>query len=503
MRPIFGVLLVFCHVSCRSIAGSSDDGNSQSSDGDLEIFISGSDSRERTDWSSETASGSHHTDYPPVASEIDSEHLEHTDIDVDSDSGADVDSATGGHVDSEDGAHSDSDTSLESDSAPGTESGLRDSDTERCNGEKVDILVVLDRSEIMNQDDLWIPMGLALGEVTAATEDIVNYGLFTFPYTEEDCSPGNVLIPIGERNAAAIADVVGGGRNDVRTAMGTPVAASLEIARKYLDSVDDGNDKCIILIIDSAPNCNTDLDPATCRCSLTSLGGYCQDWLCADDLNTYNGADRLRAAGYPMYVMGIGDSVEWGDLMENIAVAGGTGHHIPASSDQFADTLREIVSGIIPCEPTDPDTDPQVTCEYLCTSIEDCQGQNGQFRFGDRFYCGESAYCCELPTADTDSESDSDLSTDTGVQETCQYDCIDPFADEICPGTILTGPTNQCYDNQRCCDPNTPPPPCSMECLEFQECDIVTYVPNTECDTQQLLCCDPLEVPAIAEGPPE
>jgi hypothetical protein len=180
--------------------------------------------------------------------------------------------------------------------------------------------------------------------------------------------------------------------------------------------------------------------------------------------------------------------------MDGIAAAGGTGQYIPASSDQFADVLLEVVGGIDPCEPMATDTEFLVTCEYQCTSIDNCQEKNGTLLFGEEHNCGENTYCCELPETDTGTDSDNDMSTDTGAwQGTCVFDCIDPFAGDTCPGTILTGPTNQCVDSQQCCDPDTPPPPCTKECLAFEECSFITYVANTECDSEGLACCDPVD----------
>jgi hypothetical protein len=195
-------------------------------------------------------------------------------------------------------------------------------------------------------------MGEALTQVTAQTEGSINYGLLTFPFTDDDCSPGDMLIDVAPLNAAAIADVVGGGSNDIGTSLGTPTAESLLIARQYLDSLDNGLDSYVLLANDGAPNCNDSLDASTCRCSVTSGGGGgCQEnWWCLDDANTTQAAAELNAAGYPVYVLGIGDSMEWADVMDAIALAGGTGSYIPADSADFEEVLLGIVGGIMSCD---------------------------------------------------------------------------------------------------------------------------------------------------------
>lgn len=314
------------------------------------------------------------------------------DSDGDSDGDTDSDGDSDGDGDGDGDADADGDTNdYEIDTTTGGEEGeVCDESNFEITGRMVDILIVLDRSESMNQDGFWIPMGRALTEVTAATEDAVNFGLFTFPFENEDCSPGNVLIPIGEKNAAAIADVVGGGRNDIRTSLGTPTAESLTIAKDYLDTVDDGLDKYVILANDGAPNCNADLDPSTCECSVANMGGYCQDWICLDDQATYVASARLKEAGYPVFVLGIGESMQWGEVMDNIASAGGTGSYIPADSDQFVDVLMQIVGGIITCEfdvdwssigsKTDDDPDK---VNFYCKGSEDEPADDTNIIFRD------------------------------------------------------------------------------------------------------------------------
>jgi hypothetical protein len=176
----------------------------------------------------------------------------------------------------------------------------------------------------------------------------VNYGLLTLPFSNEECNPGEILIEVAPLNSSAIADVVGGGRNDVGTSLGTPTAESLVNAKQYLDTLDNGLDSFVLLANDGAPNCNDSLNAASCRCSIAN---GCQDgkW-CLDDANTNQAAAELNAAGYPVYVLGIGDSMQWGDVMDAIASAGGTGSYIPADSNEFVDVLMSIVGGIMSCD---------------------------------------------------------------------------------------------------------------------------------------------------------
>ena len=179
----------------------------------------------------------------------------------------------------------------------------------------------------------------------------MNFGLETFPFTDQQCGGGDILIEVGPENAGEIAAVVGGGPDDVGTAIGTPTAEALVTAKTYLDSLDDGLNKYVLLANDGAPNCNDSLDNTTCRCSVRQGGGNCgQAWWCLDDEATAAAASDLNAAGYPVYVMGMGGSMEWEDVMNAIAEAGGTGSYIPADEADFAAVLTELVGGLVSCE---------------------------------------------------------------------------------------------------------------------------------------------------------
>jgi hypothetical protein len=269
--------------------------------------------------------------------------------DADGDTDADTDADTDTDTDT------DADTDADADGTGGTDSDSTNKVCDEVNfpitGKMVDMLIVLDRSLSMEQSGLWVPMGRALTDVTALAESNVNFGLMTFPFTDIDCSPGDINLGIAPQNAAAIADLVGGGDNDVGCVLGTPTAKTLQIAKMYLDTLDDGLEKYVLLANDGAPNCNETLDSQQCRCSVNAMGGICsENWWCLDDAATEAAASDLHAGGYPVYVLGVGESMEWGDVMNGIAAAGGTGEYYPAGSDQFVDALMGIIGGIMSCE---------------------------------------------------------------------------------------------------------------------------------------------------------
>ncbi len=273
------------------------------------------------------------------------------DSDADSDTDSDTDSDA--DTDSDTDTDSDSDTDADGDTGTDTSEKICDEVNFEINSKMVDILIVLDRSLSMETADLWVPMGQALTEVTALTESNVNFGLMTFPFTDEQCAPGDVLIDVGPLNAAAIADVVGGGPNDVGCALGTPTAGTLVTAKEYLDGLDDGLEKYVLLANDGAPNCNDDVEVEGCRCTPPNMMGQnCTSaWMCLDDVATVDAATALSSSGYAVFVLGMGDSMEWGDVMDAIAEAGGTNEYLPVDdASLLEETLLTLIGGLMSCE---------------------------------------------------------------------------------------------------------------------------------------------------------
>ncbi len=268
--------------------------------------------------------------------------------------GADGDTDADGDADGDADSDADGDADADADGDADTENKVCDNVDFHISSRTVNMLIVLDRSDSMVQqpNPLWVPMGEALTQVTAQTENNINYGLLAFPYSdpEETCATGEVVIDVAPENAAAVAGVVGGGAMDMLTALGTPTAESLRVAKQYLDGLNNGFESYVLLATDGAPNCNEGLDRTSCRCSVTGLGGCQENWWCLDDAASVQAATELNQAGYPVYVLGIGDSMQWEDVMNAIAQGGGTGQYIPADSSEFADVLMSIVGGIMSCD---------------------------------------------------------------------------------------------------------------------------------------------------------
>jgi hypothetical protein len=253
-------------------------------------------------------------------------------------------------------------------------------------------------------------MGEALTEVTAATESRVNFGLEVFPYPDEDntqCYPGGVYLDIAPNNAANISAVLGGGPDDMGTQLGTPTASALRTAKTYLDGIDDGLNKYVLLATDGAPNCNTDLDATTCVCS--GGGGSCYHPWCLDDAESIAAAEELYAAGYKVFVMGMGDGMKWADVMNGIAEAGGTTEYIPADTTNFSDILLEIVSGLIDCNfkvdwstlAEDAAPEPDMVNFYCKQSATEEEDPSNLIPFNDKCKNGDWGWTWQEGSEDT------------------------------------------------------------------------------------------------------
>ena len=223
-------------------------------------------------------------------------------------------------------------------------------------GVNVNMLIVLDRSNSMCNQDLWPEMTSAIVSLTEAVEIQVNFGLAVFPSllcegTTNQCSAtSGTLVPIGVETAGEIADQITGG-GDIGCCGGTPTALALGGASDALGATADELQKYVLLATDGAPACNPELDGDTCECITDPPNCDITNLNCLDDIEAIAAAGSLAAEGYPVYVIGVGDSIAWNTVMNDIAEAGGTGTYYPAEDpDALAAALQEIVGEVITCE---------------------------------------------------------------------------------------------------------------------------------------------------------
>jgi len=301
------------------------------------------------------------------------------DLGPDAGTDADADGDTGGDTDTDTDADSDGDTAT-------------DTAEEACDHVTVDllhqpstVLLLVDRSRSMYTNTVATETyaELVAGAIKTVVEDPIEEGMASFalsafpsldcpPDTEEsefECAPAEyAIVEPGPYNFAEIElalDAIG-------TCGGTPLCASLDWALDYLtdglpDELADAP-KYVLLATDGAPNCNPDADPESCTCTADTCMIPEQ---CLDDLCTYNAALSLAAAGVAVFVIGIGDDVEdWGAVLDNIALYGGTGEHYPAADeDAVEEAVEDVTGATIGCEfgvpwPLVPD-DVEKSCDRV------------------------------------------------------------------------------------------------------------------------------------------
>jgi Mg-chelatase subunit ChlD len=247
--------------------------------------------------------------------------------------------------------------------------GLITSQTTR---KPVDVLLVLDRSGSMDYsiaEDCYcnaaaVKYGSLCADTTACTtrwdavkpavrttlsgSSYVNWGLKFFPSAGagQNCT----LTPTMEVEVTAnAATAVESAVDNAVFEYSTPTAAALTAATAYLKGLNDGNEKTILLATDGEPNC-----------------GGTRPSSSTDDLTGATTASAAAAAaGFPVYVVGIGPTP--GNLTQ-LAQAGGTGDFYPVNSpQQLADALSSITKLVGSCsfKADQPPPDPNNVAVYV------------------------------------------------------------------------------------------------------------------------------------------
>jgi len=282
--------------------------------------------------------------------------------------------------------------------SPPTSSANCGQQTMNTSKQAVDVLLVLDRSGSMGDDiaqdckclsssnssnaacpnlttckDRWSTVSSAVTATVASTPDIL-WGLKLFSTPEggntgrirgggSACGVSNqVEVPVSANSAHAIQQVIAA----TSPANNTPTAAAITAATAYLKTVNDPNNKVILLATDGQPNC--------------APGGASN----SDVDGTIAAITAAKTAGFQVYVIGIGPSV--GNL-DKFAAAGGTGKYFPATSTKdLVDALASISVTVGSCSfmlaTAPPDTNNVAV--YLDKSLLKRDPNNG-WGFGATF----------------------------------------------------------------------------------------------------------------------
>jgi hypothetical protein len=166
------------------------------------------------------------------------------------------------------------------------------------------VLIVLDKSSSMlgetsDGQTKWEAAEGAIGSVTAAHEDGIDFGLMIFPDPDE-CGPGSVFVDCAPDTAGEIANALGAPPPEAGN--WTPMAQSLAAAAQYDPLSEPGRRGYVLLVTDGWQ--------------------WCSPYDAATRFTPVDEVAALQRLGITTYVVGFGDGVDVLTL-NRAAAAGG------------------------------------------------------------------------------------------------------------------------------------------------------------------------------------
>lgn len=266
----------------------------------------------------------------------------------------------------------------------GLEDGPPPADAEVCGNLVVPVVVdkpnlyfVLDRSGSMAGRDLGNTLTkyenarVALAEVLRSIGHRVRVGAAVFPRQNGTCSTGEEVFPTTDGDPASFA--AQGEDGPVLTGLlstlaalspngGTPTSSTLDSLRDPLVNLEGRT--FVVLMTDGAPNCNPLQSCPIERCQpnieKVNIGAIaCDDQTnccdptllqnaqlnCVDDQPSIDAVSALRSAGISTYVVGMPGSQFYSNLLDDLAVAGGTGRTV-VPKYYAVDNVEELVGAL-------------------------------------------------------------------------------------------------------------------------------------------------------------
>jgi hypothetical protein len=234
--------------------------------------------------------------------------------------------------------------------ALGPEGGVCACADEPLLGDPPTLYYVLDRSGSMNDLNKWGTVQSVLDKVMIGLGPRARFAAAVFPDPSQNaCAPGVQVFPLPP-GGPVLGDAPAGTLGTTDLAMletlsriaasgGTPTAATLTglaptieaiSGKVYVILATDGGPNCDIaanctaasctLNLDNAPQCPTGGPPNCCDPST----GEGDNLSCLDAQPTVDAVAALAAAGIPVYVVGVPGSQPYADVLDQLAVAGGT-----------------------------------------------------------------------------------------------------------------------------------------------------------------------------------
>jgi hypothetical protein len=199
-------------------------------------------------------------------------------------------------------------------------------------------LIVQDKSASMTQDSngnpcpngcvggsKWTQVSSAMNTVVGMTDTTINWGLTFFPDNATCGVSSSVVVPVAAGRSAAINAAF----MSYAPAGATPTRVAIQNAVTYMQSLAGSNPKFLLLATDGLPSCMTGNPQTGADDSPAAIQAV---------------ADALTA-GYPTFVVGIGDTMGAATL-NSLAMAGGRPQMGAATSYYQASNTADLVTAL-------------------------------------------------------------------------------------------------------------------------------------------------------------
>lgn len=229
-----------------------------------------------------------------------------------------------------------------------------------CGDEKVqvtqqvnpaNIMVVMDRFGSM-EGEKWEETQAAISAVVGTFGHFIHFGLLLYPQKGSSCFQSFVLdVPFGLKQG----DVLVAAMAAMGTGGGTPIAGALGAAAQIFMSTPLVGDKYVIVATDGQPTCLLDcLNCPTAFCSLGICDACINDGPCFKE-EVVDSVKQLKILGVPTFVIGIAGSQAAKNVLNEMALIGGTAktsepkYYDTANGEELTEVLASIFGSVGSC----------------------------------------------------------------------------------------------------------------------------------------------------------